>query len=160
LRAIFDNDEETLFPNQFVNVKLLVDTLHNASIVPVSSVQRGAPGTFVYVTKPDQTVAVRNVKLGPGDGQRVAVLSGLEPGEQVVSDGADRLRDGAKITVAPAGRSNAAAEPPAPQRAGQAPGSTGEPPAPQRAGQAPGSAGEHPAGSPEQQGRGHRRTTP
>jgi membrane fusion protein, multidrug efflux system len=144
LRAIFDNDEETLFPNQFVNVKLLVDTLHNASIVPVSSVQRGAPGTFVYVTKPDQTVAVRNVKLGPGDGQRVAVLSGLEPGEQVVSDGADRLRDGAKITVAPAGRSNAAAEPPAPQRAGQAPGSTGE----------------HPAGSPEQQGRGHRRTTP
>lgn len=143
LRAIFDNNEGTLFPNQFVNVKLLVDTLHNAEIVPVSSVQRGAPGTFVYVVKPDQTVAVQKVKLGPGDGQRVAVLAGLEPGERVVTDGADRLRDGAKITIAPGDRSNAAASQPASKQAGQA--------------NAPGD--QRPARPSDQQGVGHGRNT-
>jgi membrane fusion protein, multidrug efflux system len=102
LRAIFGNDPDVLFPNQFVNVKLLVNTLHDANIVPNSAVQRGAPGTFVYVVKPEQTVGVQKVKLGPTDGQHIAVLSGLEPGENVVIDGTDRLRDGAKITVAPA----------------------------------------------------------
>ncbi|MBV9201830.1 MAG: MdtA/MuxA family multidrug efflux RND transporter periplasmic adaptor subunit [Alphaproteobacteria bacterium] len=102
LRAIFDNDEDALFPNQFVNVKLLVDTRHDIEIAPSSAIQRGAPGTFVYLTKPDRTVAVQKVKLGPSDGQRVAVLSGLQAGDNVVVDGADRLRDGAKITVASA----------------------------------------------------------
>ena len=143
LRAIFDNNEGTLFPNQFVNVKLLVDTLHNAEIVPVSSVQRGAPGTFVYVVKPDRTVAVQKVKLGPGDGQRVAVLAGLEPGERVVTDGADRLRDGAKITIAPGDRSNAAASQPASKQAGHA--------------NAPGD--QRPARPSVQQGGGHGRNT-
>jgi multidrug efflux system membrane fusion protein len=100
LRAIFDNKEESLFPNQFVNVKLLVDTLHGADIVSSSAIQRGAPGTFVYVMPPDHTVAVRRVKVGPTDGQRTAVLSGLQPGENIVIDGTDRLRDGAKVTVA------------------------------------------------------------
>jgi multidrug efflux system membrane fusion protein len=100
LRAIFENEQEALFPNQFVNIKLLVNTLHGTDIVPSSAIQRGAPGTFVYVIKPDQTVAIRKVKLGPTDGQRVAILSGLEPGENIVIDGADRLRDGAKIKVA------------------------------------------------------------
>jgi multidrug efflux system membrane fusion protein len=102
LRAIFGNDPDVLFPNQFVNVKLLVNTLHDANIVPNSAIQRGAPGTFVYVVKPEQTVGVQKVKLGPTDGQHIAILSGLEPGENVVIDGTDRLRDGAKITVAPA----------------------------------------------------------
>ena len=102
LRAIFDNEQEILFPNQFVNVKLLVNTLHDADIVPSSAIQRGAPGTFVYLVKPDHTVAVQKVKLGPSDGQRIAILSGLEPGESVVIDGADRLRDGAKVTIASA----------------------------------------------------------
>jgi multidrug efflux system membrane fusion protein len=106
LRATFDNEEEVLFPNQFVNVKLLVNTLNGTDIVPSSAIQRGAPGTFVYVIKPDQTVAARKVKLGPTDGQRVAILSGLEPGENVVIDGADRLRDGAKIKVVSAGGSD------------------------------------------------------
>src|ERR1700720_2120932 len=87
-RAIFDNDQLVLFPNQFVNVKLLVNTLHDADIVPNSAIQRGAPGTFVYVVKPEKTVAVQKVKLGPSDGQRIAILSGLEPGESVVTDGA------------------------------------------------------------------------
>jgi membrane fusion protein, multidrug efflux system len=89
-----------LFPNQFVNVKLLVDTLHGADIVSSSAIQRGAPGTFVYVMAPDHTVAVHRVKVGPTDGQRTAVLSGLQPGENIVIDGTDRLRDGAKVTVA------------------------------------------------------------
>jgi membrane fusion protein, multidrug efflux system len=101
LRATFDNEQEILFPNQFVNIKLLVNTLHDTDLVPSAAIQRGAPGAFVYVVKPDQTVAVQKVKLGPSDGQRVAVLSGLEPGESVVIDGTDRLRDGAKVTVAP-----------------------------------------------------------
>jgi membrane fusion protein, multidrug efflux system len=100
LRAIFSNTEETLFPNQFVNVKLLVNTLKNTVLIPTSAVQRGAPGTFVYLVKPNRTVAVQKVKLGPDDGPNVAVLSGLQPGTRVVDDGADRLKDGARITIA------------------------------------------------------------
>lgn len=123
LRALFNNDQLILFPNQFVNVQLTVDTLRNADLVPASAIQRGAPGTFVYVVKPDRTVAVRKVKLGPGDGQHVAIVSGLEPGESVVIDGSDRLRDGAKVTLASAGQSSGAAntaEGQAPAQAGQA----------------------------------------
>ena len=101
LRAIFDNSDESLFPNQFVNIKLLVNTLHDSVLVPTSAVQRGAPGTFVYLVKPNDTVAVQKVKLGPGDGQHVAILSGLQAGDQVVDDGADRLKDGAKVSIAP-----------------------------------------------------------
>src|SRR5215467_8691646 len=118
LRAIFDNDEGTLFPNQFVNAKLFVNTLQDVVLVPNSAIQRGAPGTFVYAVKPDQTVAVEKVKVGPTDGQHIAILTGLEPGESVVIDGADRLREGAKITLASAGRSNASTEQPT-QPAGQ-----------------------------------------
>jgi multidrug efflux system membrane fusion protein len=99
LRAQFDNADESLFPNQFVNAQLLVDTLKDASVVPTAAVQRGAPGTFVYVIKPDDTVAVQPVKLGPTAGERVAVQDGLTPGERVVVDGADKLRDGAKVTL-------------------------------------------------------------
>jgi membrane fusion protein, multidrug efflux system len=116
LRAIFDNDQETLFPNQFVNVKLLVNTLHDADIVPNSAIQRGAPGTFVYVVKPDRTATVQKVKLGPSDGQRIAILAGLQPSENVVIDGTDRLRDGAKVTVAGTDHPNAATGEPAARR--------------------------------------------
>jgi multidrug efflux system membrane fusion protein len=103
LRAIFDNEQEILFPNQFVNIQLLVDTLHDSDIVPRAAIQHGAPGAFVYVVKPDQTVAVQKVKVGPADGQNIAVLDGLQPGEKVVIDGSDRLREGAKVTVAGSG---------------------------------------------------------
>jgi multidrug efflux system membrane fusion protein len=115
LRAIFDNGQETLFPNQFVNVKLLVNTLQDADIVPNSAIQRGAPGTFVYVVKPEKTVAVQKVKLGPTDGQHIAILSGLEPGESVVIDGTDRLHDGAKVTIAPAAQPSPTAADGSPQ---------------------------------------------
>ncbi len=99
LRAQFENADGSLFPNQFVNVELLVDTLHNTPVVPSSAIQRGAPGTFVYLVNPDSTVSVRPVELGPVDGDRVAVKKGLNAGDQVVTDGADKLRDGIKITV-------------------------------------------------------------
>jgi membrane fusion protein, multidrug efflux system len=97
LRAQFANDDEALFPNQFVNVTLLVDTLKGATVMPTAAVQRGAPGTFVYLLNKDQTVTVQKVKLGPSSGERVAVEEGLSVGDKVVIDGADKLRNGAKV---------------------------------------------------------------
>jgi multidrug efflux system membrane fusion protein len=99
LRASFDNTDNALFPSQFVNARLLVDTLHNTEIVPTAAVQRGAPGTYVYVVNADNTVSVQAIKIGPADGDRTAVTSGLKAGQNVVIDGADRLRDKAKVTV-------------------------------------------------------------
>lgn len=122
LRAEFANDDESLFPNQFVNVTLLLDTMKDVVVAPSAAIQRGAPGTFVYLIGPDLKVSVRAVKLGPSQGERVAVLSGLNPGDSVVVDGADRLRDGAKVTV-PA-TAKAQADTPA---AGQAGGSADQP---------------------------------
>jgi multidrug efflux system membrane fusion protein len=111
LRAQFANADGELFPNQFVNIQLLVDVLHDTPVVPTSAIQRGAPGTFVYLIDPkESTVSVRKVVLGPVDGDRVAVTSGLKPGDQMVIDGADKLRDGIKVTVRGAG-ANAAAAP-------------------------------------------------
>jgi len=97
LRAVFDNKDESLFPNQFVNVRLLVDTVKDAVVVPVAAIQRGQPGTFVYLVKADDTVEIRVVELGATDGEKVQITSGLQVGDQVVIDGTDRLRDGAKI---------------------------------------------------------------
>jgi multidrug efflux system membrane fusion protein len=99
LRAIFDNADNLLFANQFVNVRLLVDTLHNQIIAPVAAVQRGASGTFVYVVNPDHTVSMRTVTLGVTNDDRVAITTGLQPGDTVVVDGADRLRDGARVIL-------------------------------------------------------------
>jgi multidrug efflux system membrane fusion protein len=99
LRATFDNQEGLLFPNQFVNTKLLVNVIKNAVIVPTPAVLNGSSGAFVYVVKPDNTVTVRNVKIGPVDGERTSIASGLQVGERVVIDGSDRLKEGAKITI-------------------------------------------------------------
>lgn len=99
LRADFANTDQSLFPNQFVNAALLLDTRHDSIIVPVSAIQRGAPGTFVYIVKADRTVTVRPVTLGPGDGERVTITKGLAVGEQVVTDGADKLREGAAVAL-------------------------------------------------------------
>lgn len=103
LRAIFENKDESLFPNQFVNVRLLVDTVKDATIVPVAAIQRGQPGIFVYLVKADDTVEIRVVELGVTDGEKVAVIKGLQVGDQVVIDGTDRLREGAKIRKPAAG---------------------------------------------------------
>jgi len=104
LRAQFENADGALFPNQFVNIQLLQDVLHDQVIMPNSAVRRGAPNgvttTFVYVVNgADQTVSVRPVSLGVVDGERVAVSAGLKPGEIVVTEGGDRLRDGATVQL-------------------------------------------------------------
>jgi multidrug efflux system membrane fusion protein len=99
LRAMFNNDDSLLFPNQFVNARLLVDTVHDAVIVPTSAVLNGSMGQFVYVVKDDSTVTVRPVRIGPVDGERTSIATGLQPGERVVIDGSDRLKEGAKITI-------------------------------------------------------------
>lgn len=99
LRATFANKDNLLFPNQFVNTRLLVDTLKDAVIVPTAAVQTGSIGQFVYIVKPDNTVTVRKVKPGPVDGERTSIAEGVQVGERVVTDGVDRLREGAKITI-------------------------------------------------------------
>jgi multidrug efflux system membrane fusion protein len=99
LRAQFPNESRALYPNQFVNVRLLLDTHKDVTTMPTAGVQRGVPGTFVYFINPDSTVSVRKVELGVTDGDRVEVRSGLVPGDRIVIDGADKLRDGAKINV-------------------------------------------------------------
>jgi membrane fusion protein, multidrug efflux system len=100
LRAAFANDDEALFPDEFVNVRLLVDTLHQAVLVPTAAVLSGAPGNYVYLVNKDNTVSMRKVTLGPSDGQNTVIASGLAVGDTVVIDGTDRLSDGAKIKVA------------------------------------------------------------
>ena len=100
LKAEFPNADGLLFPNQFVNIRMLVDTRKGATVVPGAAVQRGAQGLFVYVVKPDNSVTMRPVTLGPVDGQRQAIESGVAPGERVVVDGVDRLREGAKVEIA------------------------------------------------------------
>ncbi|MDN8012557.1 MdtA/MuxA family multidrug efflux RND transporter periplasmic adaptor subunit [Burkholderia multivorans] len=99
LRATFDNKEGLLFPNQFVNTRLLVDVIGDATIVPTSAVLTGSIGQFVYIVKPDNTVTVRKVKVGPVDGERTSIVDGVAVGERVVTDGSDRLREGAKISI-------------------------------------------------------------
>jgi len=99
MRAQFDNKDGVLFPNQFVNIQLLVDTLQDTTVVPTAAVQRGAPGTFVYVVNPDNTVKVTPIKIGPIQGESTSVTSGIAPGTQVVVDGADKLKDNAKIAL-------------------------------------------------------------
>ena len=99
LRANFDNADEKLFPSQFVNVVMLLDTLKGVVRVPARAVQRGAPGSYVYLVDAQNTVAVHPIKLGEQDGDFFAVVAGLSPGDVVVTDGADRLRDGAKVSI-------------------------------------------------------------
>lgn len=102
LRATFTNQNAVLFPNEFVNIHLTVDTLQNAILVPSPAVQTGAPGSYVYVVKPDNTVAVQTVTTGTSDGTNTVITKGLSAGDTVVTDGVDRLSDGAKVTVAAA----------------------------------------------------------
>ncbi len=100
LRATFANADAALFPNEFVNIHLLVDTLQNATLVPSPAIQDGAPGDYVYVVNPDDTVSVQDVTTGPTDGTNTVITKGLSPGDVAVTDGVDRLKDGAKITIA------------------------------------------------------------
>jgi multidrug efflux system membrane fusion protein len=98
LKAQFDNADEQLFPNQFVNVRLLVNTVRNATVVPSAAVQRGAKGTYVYVVGADGTASAQLVTVGLSVGELTQVTRGIEPGQTVVTDGVDRLRDGIKVS--------------------------------------------------------------
>ena len=114
VRATFANDDEALFANEFVNVQLLVDTLHQAVLVPTPAVLSGAPGSYVYLVSEEDTVSVHPVTLGPSDGKNTVITSGLSAGDTVVTDGTDRLSDGAKIRISspPQHQSTQAARPP------------------------------------------------
>ena len=99
LRALFDNSRTELFPNEFVNVKLVVETLQHQIVVPGAAVQNGPSSNFVYIVNADHTVTMRTVTTGPTDGNDMAIMKGLTPGLTVVTDGADQLRNGAKVLL-------------------------------------------------------------
>jgi membrane fusion protein, multidrug efflux system len=154
LRALFDNKDNTLFPNQFVNIQLVLDTLTNQTVMPNAAVHRGAPNgvttTFVYLVNKDNTVSVRPVTLGIADGERVAVTAGLAPGAVVVTEGGDRLRDGATVQIPAADNTTRTAGSPGVPPAANASGSQqpdGAQPQPQP----------QPSGAPQRAGKGHNR---
>jgi multidrug efflux system membrane fusion protein len=105
LKAIFPNEDNALFPNQFVNARLLVDTRQGAVIVPSAAIQRSPQSTFVYVVKDDSAAESRGVTIGPGEGDEVSITQGLSPGEVVVIEGVDRLQQGTKVQARMAGAS-------------------------------------------------------
>ncbi len=147
MRATFDNPNGVLFPQQFVNVRLLIDTMTGATLAPNAAIQLGASGNFVYLLNEDATVSKRDVTTGPTDGKRTVIASGLKARDKVVIDGVDRLRDGAKVKVVD--------NPPPPEA--QAAGGKGEPPG--VAGQAADPPGPAAAGDAEHH-RHHRRDQP
>lgn len=129
LRATFANEDERLFPNQFVNVQLALSTVRNATVVPAATIQRASFGTFVYVIKEDGTATVRRIALGPSEGERVAITDGIAPGERVVLEGVDALREGIAVDIigtstggGTAGAPAAPAAAPAPSPGAAAPG--------------------------------------
>ncbi|MGH8798743.1 MAG: MdtA/MuxA family multidrug efflux RND transporter periplasmic adaptor subunit [Casimicrobiaceae bacterium] len=127
VKAEFANTDGALFPNQFVNVRMVVETHADATLAPTAAIQRGAPGTFVFLVKDGKTVAVTPIKVGAVSGETTEILSGLAPGNLVVVDGADKLRDGASVELidAAARAAQQAAPPrPSPPTAGKS-GGTG-----------------------------------
>ncbi|MEO5955776.1 MAG: MdtA/MuxA family multidrug efflux RND transporter periplasmic adaptor subunit, partial [Nitrospiraceae bacterium] len=99
LKAVFPNDDSELFPNQFVNARLLLDVKRGITVVPSAAVQRGPKGTFVYVVNADQTVGVRQVTVGVSHGEEASIDTGLAPDELVVVDGTEKLREGSKVEL-------------------------------------------------------------
>ena len=111
LRAQFGNTDNKLFPSQFVNANLLLDTLRDVVTIPTAAIQRGAPGAYAYVVGADNKVAVHVLKLGPADGDMTQVISGLAPGDRVVTEGTDRLREGALVEIPDEAKSPAQPQP-------------------------------------------------
>ncbi|HVO33243.1 MAG TPA: MdtA/MuxA family multidrug efflux RND transporter periplasmic adaptor subunit [Elusimicrobiota bacterium] len=116
LKAVFENEENTLFPNQFVNARLLLETEHNQTIVPSVAVQRGSQGTFVYVVSSSNTAVMRPVTLGPIEGNDASITGGLQAGDNVVTDGADKIQPGSPVTIP---KADEPATPPAAAPAGK-----------------------------------------
>lgn len=109
LKALFDNQDEALYPNQFVNLRLQTGTLHQATVIPAQALQLSSDGSFVYVINKDNTVTRKAVKTGPALGDtRQAIIEGVTAGEQVVTEGIDRLSDGSKVSVVTASETKAA----------------------------------------------------
>src|SRR5437660_7033526 len=125
LKASFGNTDGVLYPNQFVNARVLIDVLHDAMLAPAEAIQRGPQGAYVYVVKPDKVVQMCRVQLGPSEGATISVSSGLTDSEALVVDGTEKVQDGARVepTVRKA----------APAGAPSAPGAAGAPSAPPRA---------------------------
>jgi multidrug efflux system membrane fusion protein len=98
IKAAFSNEDNALFPNQFVNAKLLIDTLHNQTLIPSSTIQRNGQAAFVFIVKQDSTLEMRTVKVGITDGDTSAV-EGVKPGEVLAADNFNRLQDKVKVTV-------------------------------------------------------------
>ena len=113
LKAIFNNNDSSLFPNQFVNTHLLVDTKRNLSLIPLAAVQRGPQGTYVYVVENGNTVRIHNITVAQTTAGTVGITAGLQPGDMVVTDGQDKLQDGTKVipNQAPAASANTANAP-------------------------------------------------
>ncbi len=114
LKAAFANTDDVLYPNQFVNARVLIDVLHDAVLAPAEAIQRGPQGAYVYVVKPDKVVQMRRVQLGPSEGSTVAVRDGVTDKEALVVDGAEKVQDGARVEAtvrkaAPTGAPAAAA---------------------------------------------------
>jgi multidrug efflux system membrane fusion protein len=106
LKAEFANQDHGLFPNQFVNARLLLDTKRGMTVIPTAAVQRSPQATFVYLVQADQTVAIRQVRLGPAEGDHTGIEEGLAPGDLVVVEGVERLRQGSKVQVKDRGADN------------------------------------------------------
>jgi multidrug efflux system membrane fusion protein len=127
LKSIFANADNALFPNQFVNVHLLVDTKHNLTVVPTAAIQRGPQGTYVYVAGPDNTAKIRIVTIAQTTGDSVGLSAGLNPGDVVVIDGQDKLQDGSKINPSTASGGKTSGRNSASPAAGQSPPQSGSP---------------------------------
>jgi len=119
LKAVFDNHERMLWPNQFVNARLLLEVRKNNTVVPAAAIQRGPQGTYVFTVKPDKTVDMRNVTVSFSQGNYSAIASGITPGETVVTDGQDKLQPGSHVEVRGGGSSNAAGKAAQSSAAGQ-----------------------------------------
>jgi multidrug efflux system membrane fusion protein len=106
LKAVFDNADSQLWPNQFVNASLLLETRKDSTVVPTAAILRGPQGTYVYALKPDKTVEARNIAISLTQGNITTVTSGLNPGDQVVTDGQDKLQSGSKVEPRSGGPAN------------------------------------------------------
>jgi multidrug efflux system membrane fusion protein len=120
LKASFGNTDGVLYPNQFVNARVLIDVLHDAILAPAEAIQRGPQGAYVYVVKPDKVVQMRRVQIGPSEGATVAIRTGVTDSEAIVVDGVEKVQDGARVepTVRKAAPAGAPGAPTAPATTG------------------------------------------
>lgn len=127
LKAQLPNADGLLFPNQFVITRVLVDTQKKATVAPATAIQRGSKGAYAYVLQEDSTVALHDVVTGPVQGERVLITEGLKPGDKVITQGVDRLRDGAKVEVITPGKPGSGERPKGDKPKGEGKGGKGAP---------------------------------